>query len=60
MEKEKSKEPKILPPNGDREAVGKGVNGTAPAIRTASKDEFEKASRKTRAQHAGLFRRLAK
>ena len=29
------------------------------AIRTASKQQFDKAHRKTSAQHAGLFRRLA-
>ena len=36
------------------------VNGKTAAVRHASKDDFEKARRKTTAQHAGLFRQLAK
>ena len=36
------------------------VNGKASVVRTASKQQFDKAHRKTSAQHAGLFRRLAK
>jgi len=36
------------------------VNGKTSSFRTASKEQFDKAHRKTSAQHAGLFRRLAK
>ena len=36
------------------------VNGKPSGVRTASKEQFEKAHRKTAAIHAGLFRRLAK
>jgi hypothetical protein len=36
------------------------VNGKTPAVRVASKQQFDEAHRKTSAQHAGLFRRLAK
>lgn len=36
------------------------VNGKTSAVRTASKEQFDKAHRKTSAAHAGLFRRLAK
>ncbi len=36
------------------------VNGKIPRVRTASKEQFEKAHRKTSTQHAGLFRRLTK
>lgn len=36
------------------------VNGNPSGVRTASKQQFDKAHRKTSAQHAGLFRRLAK
>ncbi|HEY3740786.1 MAG TPA: hypothetical protein VGL53_13130 [Bryobacteraceae bacterium] len=49
MEKETAKESKVTP-----------AKGKAPSVRTASKEQFKKAHSKTHAQHAGLFRRLAK
>jgi hypothetical protein len=36
------------------------ANGKTSSVRIASKEQFEQAQRKTSAQHAGLFRRLAK
>jgi hypothetical protein len=36
------------------------VNEKSSDVRTASKQRFDKAHRKTTAQHAGLFRRLSK
>jgi hypothetical protein len=36
------------------------VNGKTSGVRTASKQQFDSAHRKTSALHAGLFRRLAK
>jgi hypothetical protein len=42
------------------EKRGTGVSGKTPGVRTASKQQFDKAHRKTTVQHAGLFRRLAK
>ncbi len=36
------------------------ANGKTPGVHTASKEQFDKARRKTSAEHAGLFRRLAK
>ncbi len=61
MGKEKSKalEPTLEQAN---EARGQEAptNGKTPGVRTASKQQFDKAHRKTSAQHAGLFRRLAK
>jgi hypothetical protein len=35
-------------------------NAQPAKVRTASKEQFKKAQRKTNAAHAGLFRRLAK
>jgi hypothetical protein len=35
------------------------ADGKTPGVRTASKQQFDKAHRKTSAQHVGLFRRLA-
>jgi hypothetical protein len=35
-------------------------NGTTPRTRYASKEEFQKAQRKTSILHDGLFRRLSK
>jgi hypothetical protein len=37
-----------------------GVVLEAPRLRIASKEQFEKAQKKTRKLHAGLFQRLAK
>lgn len=48
--------PEDLKPEGQETRV----NGTTSGVRTASKEQFEKAHRKTSAAHAGLFRRLAK
>jgi hypothetical protein len=46
---------------GPHESVGDTpVNAETPGIRTASKEQFEKAQKKTSKLHAGLFRRLAK
>ena len=45
-----------LPPASPDEAK----DGTPRAVRTASPEQFKKAHAKTSAQHAGLFRRLAK
>lgn len=36
------------------------VNAKSPGVLIASKEQFEKAQRKTSKLHAGLFRRLAK
>jgi hypothetical protein len=47
----KATEPQVLQPPD---------NGKNSVVRTASKEQFEKAHRKTSAKHAGLFRRLAK
>ena len=57
MDKGKSKVPEQAP-----ELLGQETpaNGKTPAVRTASKQQFDKVHRKTSAQHAGLFRRLAK
>ena len=63
MGKEASKDVKAVPAQDDPSKT-KGpetsVNGTPSEIRTASEEQFQKAHRKTSAQHAGLFRRLAK
>jgi len=37
-----------------------GDNGKPSPVRTASKEQFDEAQRKTSKLHAGLFRRLAK
>ncbi len=62
VDKETSKDVKTVPEPGSSSAKGPGtrVNGTPSGIRTASEEQFQKAHRKTSAQHAGLFRRLAK
>lgn len=61
MKKETSAEVKAPPPK-TAEPVGKetGDNGDPSGIRVASREQFEKAQRKTTSKHAGLFRRLAK
>ena len=41
-------------------SVEKPPTKAKPSVRTASKEQFDKAHRKTTALHAGLFRRLAK
>lgn len=48
------------PPVPQESEEGSRANGKSPRIRTASKEEFEKAQRKTSKLHTGLFRRLAK
>jgi hypothetical protein len=65
MQKERDKRSAIKPnsaqPPVPRESEqGPQANGKPPRVRTASKEEFEKAQRKTSMLHAGLFRRLAK
>jgi len=61
MNKGKSKELESTPPQAaepqDQQTRG---NGKTSEVRIASKQQFDKAHRKTSAQHAGLFRRLAK
>jgi hypothetical protein len=61
MNKGKNKELETTPPQA-AEPQGRQARaeGGAPDVRTASKQQFDKAHRKTSAQHAGLFRRLAK
>ena len=50
-----------LPPESpESESEKVPVNGTSAGIRYASDEQFQKAQLKTSAQHAGLFRRLAK
>ncbi len=58
MEQATSKKLKPTPQGTD--ARGQETRGDVSRVRTASKQEFDKAHRKTSAQHAGLFRRLAK
>lgn len=63
MENERTKE--LVKANrtvhtAQQEPEGEVRPSTRPAVRTATKDQFEKAQRKTSAVHAGLFRRLAK
>jgi hypothetical protein len=64
VEKEftKERETVSLPPVSSAPDSGKPrKNGTPSVIRQhASDEQFAKAHRKTSAQHAGLFRRLAK
>jgi hypothetical protein len=59
MEKGTSKKLQFTPPAAEPQIRQTRVNGKTSAVRTASKEEFDKAHRKTSAQHAGLFRRLA-
>jgi hypothetical protein len=61
MKKGTGKDLKPTPPQvTEPQPQERPVNGKTPGVRTASKEEFEKAHRKTSGQHAGLFRRLAK
>jgi hypothetical protein len=61
VEKERSKELVKAHSGAAHEASDNGGVSTAtPAVRTASKAQFDKAHRKTTKVHAGLFRRLAK
>jgi hypothetical protein len=65
MEKAKNRElvmkaNSVQPPTQLEVGEEPPVDGRSPKVRTASKEEFEKAQRKTSKLHAGLFRRLAK
>ncbi len=60
MDKETSKDVTTVPAQDPAKGPKKRVNGGSSGIRTASDEQFKKAHRKTSAQHAGLFRRLAK
>ena len=65
MEKERNKQlvmkaNSVQPPAPHESEEGVPGNGNSPRVRTASKEEFERAQRKTSKLHAGLFRRLAK
>ena len=65
MEKGRSREfvmkaNSVQAPTPQEVEEGTPVDGRSPKVRTASKEEFEKAQRKTSKRHAGLFRRLAK
>jgi hypothetical protein len=57
MEPRKTKQPTATV---HEEATASPAGEKAPGVRFASKEEFDKAQRKTLAKHAGLFRRLAK
>jgi hypothetical protein len=60
MKKGTSKKAEPTPPHA-KELQGQETraNGKTSGVRIASKQQFDKAHRKTSAQHAGLFRRLA-
>jgi len=63
MEKELVRGPNtVSPPSAQSEPEGgkARVSGKSSGVRHASDEQFKKAHRKTSAQHAGLFRRLAK
>jgi hypothetical protein len=63
VEKELTKEPKAVSPLPSRiepECGEARVDEAPSSVRYASDEQFRKAQRKTSAQHAGLFRRLAK
>jgi hypothetical protein len=60
MEKQITKKPKELSPPPEPEGGDSRVNGAPSGVRYASDEQFRKAQRKTSAQHASLFRRLAK
>jgi hypothetical protein len=64
MEKERNRE-LVMKANSVQPPTPEEVEEETPdrkpsAVRTASKEEFEKAQRKTSKLHADLFRRLAK
>ena len=48
------------PQSPQKPADDTGVVLEAPRLCVASKEQFEKAQKKTRKLHAGLFRRLSK
>jgi hypothetical protein len=60
MEQGTSKKLQFTPPAVEPRIRQTPVNEKTPPVRTASKEEFDKAHRKTSTLHAGLFRRLAK
>jgi hypothetical protein len=61
MERRTTKELKPRPPEAtDAQVQEAEASERAPDVRTASKQQFDKAHRKTTVQHADLFRRLAK
>jgi hypothetical protein len=62
VDKKSREDVRAVPPESPSETKGQEtrVNGKPPGIRTASEEQFKKAHRKTSAQQAGLFRRLAK
>lgn len=61
MDEGKSKVPKPTPPRAAEPQHQETPGGGKPSsFRIASEQQFDKAHRKTSAQHAGLFRRLAK
>jgi hypothetical protein len=59
METRTSKAPGAMPPKAT-EPQEPHVDEKASCVSVASKQQFDKAHRKTSAKHAGLFRRLAK
>jgi hypothetical protein len=59
MEKEPTKELKSHREDTEPQVQEPRDNGKNSGVRNASKEQFEKAQRKTSAKHAGLFRRLA-
>jgi hypothetical protein len=61
MKKGTSKELEPTPPQAtEPQGQETRTSGKTSGVRTASKEQFQKAHRKTIAKHAGLFRRLAK
>jgi hypothetical protein len=50
----------VQPPALHESEEGTSVSRKPSGVRAASKEQFEKAQRKTSKLHAGLFRRLAK
>ncbi len=60
MKKGTSKQADPTPQATEPQGQETRPNGNTPGVRIASKEQFDKAHRKTSAQHAGLFRRLAK
>lgn len=65
MQKERNKQlvmkaNSVQPPDLHESEEGAIVSQKPSSVRVASKEQFEKAQRKTSKLHAGLFRRLAK
>jgi hypothetical protein len=50
----------VRPPDPHQPVEDPNVTLEAPRVRIASKEQFEKAQKKTSKLHSGLFRRLAK